>query len=138
MQTSDELRFGTGDRAEEVGGGERCDESCVDEETVRRARAALHPSRSIGTLAETFKVLGDPTRLAIALTLSRDELCVCDLANVLGMSQSAVSHSLRALRQLRLVRYRKEGRVAYYALDDDHIAQLLQQGISHVEEDAED
>lgn len=135
MQASDEPHAQVGAGVEEIGRDERCDESCVDEATVRRARAALYPSESIGVLAETFKVLGDPTRLAIALTLSREELCVCDLAHVLGMSQSAVSHSLRALRQLRLVRYRKEGRVAYYALDDDHIAQLLQQGISHVEEE---
>lgn len=135
MQTSDDLRTEASGGMEAVGRDERCDESCLDEETVRRARAALHPAESIGTLAETFKVLGDPTRLSIALTLSREELCVCDLANVLGMSQSAVSHSLRALRQLRLVRYRKEGRIAYYALDDDHIAQLLRQGISHVVEE---
>jgi ArsR family transcriptional regulator, lead/cadmium/zinc/bismuth-responsive transcriptional repressor len=91
---------------------------------------------TLAALAETFKVLGDPTRVRIAWALSREELCVCDLAALLGMSQSAVSHSLRALRDLRLVRHRKEGRIAYYALDDEHIASLLHQGVQHVEEAA--
>lgn len=108
---------------------------CVDEVKVRRARAAMRPAESIATLALTFKALGDPTRLSIAWALLQEELCVGDLAHLLGMSQSAVSHSLRALRQLRLVRYRKVGRVTYYALDDDHIAHLLREGISHVEEE---
>lgn len=85
-------------------------------------------------LAQTFKVLGDPTRVSLAWALSREELCVCDLAALLGMSQSAVSHSLRALRDLRLVRYRKEGRIAYYSLDDAHVAELLALGFQHVEE----
>ena len=86
------------------------------------------------TLAETFKLLGDPTRVKIAFALSREESCVCDLANLLGVSQSAVSHSLRALRQMRLVRFRKEGKIAYYALDDEHIAHLLDEGFRRVEE----
>jgi ArsR family transcriptional regulator len=85
-------------------------------------------------LAETFKVLGDPTRIRIAHALSLEELCVCDLANLLGMSNSAVSHSLRALRQMKLVRMRKDGKIAYYALDDEHIRTLLQEGFRHVEE----
>jgi len=85
-------------------------------------------------LAETFKVLGDPTRIKIAFALSREELCVCDLASLLGASPSAVSHSLRALRQLRLVRFRREGKIAYYSLDDDHLRQLLDLGFEHVEE----
>lgn len=89
---------------------------------------------SIAALSETFRVLGDPTRLRIVHALSGGELCVCDLANVLGASQSTVSHSLRALRQLRLVRYRKEGKIAYYAIDDAHIASLVTQGFRHVEE----
>ena len=108
---------------------------CVDEEKVARARAGMRSAESIAALAETFRVLGDPTRLSIAWALSQEELCVGDLAKVLGMSQSAVSHSLRALRQLRLVRHRKVGRTAYYALDDEHIAHLLREGIVHVEEE---
>ena len=113
-----------------------CEVRCVDEPKVRRTRQAMKPAPAVMTLAETFKVLGDPTRLRIAYALSRDELCVCDLATVLDVSQSVVSHSLRALRQMRLVRYRKVGKIAYYVLDDDHIASLLTEGFRHVEEQA--
>ena len=111
-----------------------CDIRCVDESKVRRTRQAMKSAGAVATLAETFKVLGDPTRLRIAYALSREELCVCDLATVLGVSQSVVSHSLRALRQMRLVRYRKDGKIAYYALDDDHIGSLVGAGFHHVEE----
>ena len=89
---------------------------------------------AVSLLAETFTVLGDPTRLRIAYALSQQELCVCDIASVLNMSQSVASHSLRALRQMRLVRSRKDGRVVFYALDDDHIASLLRDGFKHVME----
>lgn len=91
--------------------------------------------RVVERLAETFRALGDPTRLRIAVALSAREMSVTDLAARLGMSQSAVSHSLRALRELRLVRVRREGRTAYYALDDDHVVRLLDQGLRHVEEE---
>ena len=110
-----------------------CEVQCVDEPKVRRTRRGMKPADAVATLAETFKVLGDPTRLRIAYALSRDEHCVCDLAAVLGVSQSVVSHSLRALRQMRLVRYRKDGKIAYYALDDEHIDSLLGEGFRHVE-----
>lgn len=110
-----------------------CEVQCVDERRVKRARQHMKPDPSIAALSETFRVLGDPTRLRIVHALSGGELCVCDLANVLGAAQSTVSHSLRALRQLRLVRYRKEGKIAYYALDDAHIASLVTQGFRHVE-----
>jgi ArsR family transcriptional regulator len=72
--------------------------------------------------------------MRLAFALSREELCVCDLANLLGISQSAVSHSLRSLRQMRLVRFRKEGKTVYYSLDDDHVAHLIDDGLRHVEE----
>ena len=111
-----------------------CEVRCIDESKVRRTQRTMKAPAAVATLAETFKVLGDPTRLRIAYALSRDELCVCDLATVLGVSQSVVSHSLRALRQMRLVRYRKEGKIAYYALDDAHIGSLLVEGFRHVEE----
>ena len=94
----------------------------------------MRSPEAVAALAETFKVLGDPTRLRIAFALAREELCVCDLATLLGVSQSVVSHSLRALRQMQLARYRKDGKIAYYALDDDHIATLVEQGFEHVEE----
>ena len=113
---------------------EVCEVEFVDERRVKRARRAMKSAEATALLAETFKVLGDPTRVRIAYALSREELCVCDLANLLGASQSAVSHSLRALRQMKLVTYRREGKIAYYSLDDDHIRQLLDLGFDHVGE----
>lgn len=111
-----------------------CEIDCVHADQVKQARGALPPDAAVGSLAETFKTLGDPTRLRIVAALAGQELCVCDIAAVLGASQSAVSHSLRALRQLRLVRYRKSGKIAYYSLDDDHISILLREGLRHVTE----
>lgn len=81
-----------------------------------------------------FKALGDPTRLLIVTALTGEELCVCDLAALVGVSASAVSHSLRTLRQLRVVRYRRVGKIAYYSLDDAHVAGLAEQGLRHVAE----
>lgn len=94
----------------------------------------MKSSEAVAALAETFKILGDPTRVRIAYSLAREELCVCDLANLLGVSQSAVSHSLRALRQMKLVRFRREGKIAYYTLDDEHIKQLIDEGFRHVDD----
>jgi DNA-binding transcriptional ArsR family regulator len=89
---------------------------------------------SLRALADTFKVLGDTTRVRILDVLSRRELCVQDLAAALGLTQSAVSHQLRLLRTSRLVRTRRDGRQIFYALDDDHIVGLFRQGLEHVEE----
>ena len=106
----------------------------MDSAKVERARSALPAAPTVLTLADTFRALGDPTRLRLVAAIATEELCVCDLATLLGVSQSAVSHSLRALRDLRLVRYRKAGKIAYYSLDDAHIATLLREGVRHVEE----
>ena len=114
--------------------GDACEIEFVDADKVKAAREAMKSASSVLLLAETFKILGDPTRIKIAFALSREELCVCDIANLLGVSQSAVSHSLRTLRQMKLVRFRKEGKIAYYTLDDEHIAALLEEGFRHVEE----
>ncbi len=111
-----------------------CEVDCVHPQHVKQALRSIPASEVVSELAETFKTLGDPTRLRIVAALAKRELCVCDLAAVLGASQSAVSHSLRSLRQLRLVKFRKEGKIAYYALDDSHIATLLREGVRHVEE----
>jgi ArsR family transcriptional regulator len=83
-------------------------------------------------LAELFQALGDPTRVRMLSALWVGELCVCDLAATLGMSQSAISHQLRLLRQLRLVRRRKDGQIVYYALDDEHVSALFGEGLDHV------
>jgi len=89
---------------------------------------------SVSALAETFKVLGDTTRVRILDALSRAELCVHELAERVGISESAVSHQLRLLRGMRLVRPRRDGRLVYYALDDQHIVGLFAQGLEHVQE----
>ncbi len=111
-----------------------CDVQLVDQDAVQAAFADQADDDEITYLADTFQVLANPTRLRLVEALSQRELCVCDLAAVTGVSQSAVSHHLRQLRQLRIVRYRKAGRMAYYRLDDDHVATLLQTGIDHVRE----
>jgi ArsR family transcriptional regulator, lead/cadmium/zinc/bismuth-responsive transcriptional repressor len=101
-----------------------------------RLKRALLAESSVVALAETFKVLGDITRVRMLDALSRAELCVCDLAALLGLSESAVSHQLRLLRGMRLVRPRRDGRLVFYALDDQHIVGLFAQGLEHVEERA--
>lgn len=118
------------------GNAQVCAVTCVDATKVERARRALPAPATVAVLGETLKALGDPTRLSIVAALAREELCVCDLATLVGVSQSAVSHSLRTLRQLRIVRYRRVGRIAYYALDDAHIARLVDEGVRHVQERA--
>ena len=94
---------------------------------------ALTPE-DVAALAETFKVLGDGTRVRILDAVARVELCVCDIARQVGISESAVSHQLRLLRGMRLVRPRRVGRQIYYALDDQHIVGLFEQGLEHVQE----
>ncbi len=113
---------------------EACDVFHIDPARVARLREALIGSEAVSALAETFRVLGDPTRVRMLDALSHGELCVCDLATLLGLTESAVSHQLRLLRSLRLVRARREGRMVYYALDDRHIVTLFRQGLTHVEE----
>lgn len=112
---------------------EICGVHIIDEERVGAVRRELPEPGVIGALAETFQALGDATRVRILFALSCTELCVCDLAALLGVSVSAVSHQLRTLRTLRLVRSRREGRLIYYALDDDHIRTLFQQGLEHMQ-----
>ncbi len=97
-------------------------------------RGLLMSPHAVEALAETFRVLGDPTRVRILDALSGGELCVCDIASLAGISESAVSHQLRLLRGMRLVRPRRSGRLVFYALDDHHIIELLQQALTHVEE----
>ena len=101
---------------------------------VNRARREAIPESETERLALTFKVLGDPTRLKIVAALAGGEMCVCDLAAYLGLSESAVSHQLRRMRELSLVKPRREGQVLYYALDDRHVADLLMMGLEHVRE----
>ena len=108
----------------------------ADAAKVDRLRAALIGSRQVAALAETFRALGDPTRVRVLDALAREELCVCDLATLLGLTESAVSHQLRLLRNMRLVRSRRDGRMMFYTLDDQHIITLFHQGLRHVDEAA--
>ena len=102
---------------------------------VRKLRTELVAPEAVEGLAETFSALGDPTRVRILDVLSHGELCVCDLAAVLGLSQSAVSHQLRLLRNIRLVRPRRDGRIVFYSLDDQHIMAIFKQTLQHVAEE---
>lgn len=111
-----------------------CQTSFVDEVRVGRAREAMPKDATIHELADIFKALADPTRVRILTALSIDELCVCDLSALTGVSASAVSHQLRLLRTARLVRFRREGKMAYYSLDDAHVSRLLDEGLKHVVE----
>jgi ArsR family transcriptional regulator len=99
-----------------------------------RLNRQLLGEASVTALAETFKMLGDTTRVRILDVLSRAELCVCDIARLLGLSESAVSHQLRLLRGMRLVRPRRSGRMMFYSLDDQHIVGLFEAGLEHVRE----
>lgn len=112
---------------------DRCAETIIDTEKVAQARRDLLKEPAATHLAAIFKALADPTRVRIVSILAQTELCVCDLAATLEMTQSAVSHQLRLMRQMRLVKSRKDGRMVYYALDDEHIEDLFRRGLEHIE-----
>ena len=113
---------------------ETCEITYIDKKKVSSVKKRMKPEITMQRLAETFKVLGDTTRTKIIFALSREELCVCDIANLLGTTKSAVSHQLRILRNMKLVKYRKDGKLAFYSLDDEHIKNLFDEGIRHVME----
>ncbi len=113
---------------------DRCEVFHADAAIVASLRASQLADAAVADLAEMFRTLGDPTRVRILDALARHELCVCDIATLVGLTESAVSHQLRLLRHMRLVRARREGRMVYYALDDQHITELFAQGLRHVEE----
>lgn len=112
---------------------EVCEGLCEHDQVVCMAKAEMLVDEDARQIAETFKILGDPTRIKILHALSRRELCVCDISAIVAMGQSAVSHQLRLLRSARLVKYRKEGKMVWYSLDDTHISLLLAQGIEHIQ-----
>lgn len=112
--------------------GRKAQAAFVDPASARAAQDAMPDDRMVRALAETFAALSDPTRVRIVTALSGQELCVLDLSRLLGLTGSAVSHQLRLLRGQSLVRYRKEGRIAYYSLDDEHIQHLVDECIKHV------
>jgi DNA-binding transcriptional ArsR family regulator len=107
----------------------------ADPEALRAIAAQLLPSGTVTDLADVFKLLGDPTRVRLVDALTHGERCVCDLAALVGLTESAVSHQLRLLRAARLVRVRRTGRLAFYSLDDHHVVGLLHDTRKHVEEE---
>lgn len=106
----------------------------VHEEIVNKVVDVMPEEEQLLDLAEFFKVFGDSTRIKILYALSQSEMCVCDIANLLQMGQSAISHQLRVLKQMRLVKFRREGKTIFYSLSDDHIQTILAQGMEHIEE----
>jgi DNA-binding transcriptional ArsR family regulator len=113
---------------------DKCDCRIIHDEKVNEARRRALDEMAIDDLCQTFKALGDPSRLKILWALTDQEMCVCDLAALLGITESAVSHQLRLLRTLRLVRNRRAGTILYYRLTDDHVSQLIRIALEHIQE----
>ena len=110
-----------------------CDCNIIHQDIVDKTLKSMPEEDSINRLAEFFKILGDTTRVKLLFSLSQNEMCVCDIANVLGMSKSSISHQLSMLRKSGIVKYRKEGKEVYYTLDDEHIQKVFEVGIEHIE-----
>ncbi len=111
---------------------ECCDEKCVHSDLVSHVLEQLPDEDTLYDLAELFKVFGDSTRVRILIALFESELCVCDISEALGMTQSAVSHQLQILRTNKLVKGRREGKQMYYSLADEHVVTIIAQGLSHI------
>ncbi len=114
---------------------EFCEVKVIHEEKVQKAREQMPNDSILYDVAEFFKMLGDSTRIRMIYALRAGELCVCDLAGVLGMTSTAVSHQLRLLKQADLVRSRRDGKVVYYSLADDHVERIAAQGYEHITEE---
>ncbi|MEY8352705.1 metalloregulator ArsR/SmtB family transcription factor [Lachnospiraceae bacterium 54-53] len=106
----------------------------IHEDILEKVRKEMTDDRRLMKTAELFKAFDDPTRLKIINAIMISEMCVCDIAALLGMNQPAISHHLKVLRQAELIRYRREGKIVYYSLDDEHIEQLFQLGLAHASE----
>lgn len=113
---------------------EQCEFLCVHDDVVKKLTDNMPPDEILYDLAELFKIFGDSTRIKILYALFESELCVCDIAQLLGLTQTAVSHQLRVLKTNKLVRFRKEGKNVFYSLSDDHVRRIINQGMEHVEE----
>ncbi|EOS81150.1 hypothetical protein C817_00807 [Dorea sp. 5-2] len=113
---------------------ECCEVTCVHKDVVLRVQKKLPEEVLLKELADFYKVFGDSTRIKILCVLLESEMCVCDLAEVLGMTQSAISHQLRVLKQMKLVKNRREGKTVYYSLSDGHIQTIISQGMEHITE----
>ena len=113
---------------------ECCDVTCVHNQIIEAVKEKMPAEELLNELADFYKVFGDATRIKILGVLLRSEMCVCDLAEMLGMTQSAISHQLRVLKQMKLVKNRREGKTVYYSLADGHIQNIISQGMEHIME----
>jgi ArsR family transcriptional regulator len=113
---------------------ERCNCTVIHEDVIDKVKDLMPTEENLYDLAELFKVFGDTTRIKILCALFEAEMCVCDIAALLNMTQSAISHQLRALKQARLVKFRREGKVVFYSLDDNHVQSIFSLGLVHVNE----
>lgn len=113
---------------------DHCEITQVHQGAVDQVRQVLPPDEVLSDLADLFKIFGDSTRIKILYALLRSELCVCDIADLLGLTQSAISHQLRALKNARLVKARRDGKTVFYSLADQHVKTILDQGLEHINE----
>ncbi len=114
-----------------------CDCDVIHAETVKKVKDEMTDENELYDLADFFKIFGDSTRSKILCALSVDEMCVCDLAALFNMTKSAISHQLKILRENNIVKFRREGKVVFYSLADEHVVQILTMGIQHIEEETE-
>lgn len=112
----------------------RCEYLCVHQEVVDRVNREMPEEELLFDLAELFKIFGDSPRVKILFVLFEAEMCVCDIAQLLGMTQSAISHQLQVLKKSKLVKYRREGKTVFYTLADSHVRTILDQGMEHITE----
>jgi ArsR family transcriptional regulator len=113
---------------------ENCNCTIIHEDVINKVKECIPAEETLYDLADLFKIFGDTTRIKILCGLFQAEMCVCDIAALLGMTQSAISHQLRVLKQARLVKYRKDGKVVYYSLEDEHVKRIFDQGLIHISE----
>jgi len=119
---------------EEMMNIENCNCSIIHENVINKVKENIPQEETLYDLADFFKVLGDSTRIKILYALFQAEMCVCDIAALLGMTQSSISHQLRVLKQARIVKYRRDGKVVFYSLDDEHVKVIFDQGLIHIAE----
>ena len=111
-----------------------CDCNIIHQEVVNKVQSLMLKNEVFYDLADIFKIFGDFTRIKILYALFKSSMCVCDIAALLGMTKSSISHQLRILKQAKLVKFKKEGKVVYYSLDDEHVQSIFEQGLLHVNE----
>ncbi len=109
-----------------------CEDNIVHEDILQKVTSEMPEEEFLYELADFFKVFGDTTRIKILYVLFESEMCVCDIAKLLGMTQSAISHQLKILKQSKLIKYRREGKTVFYSLADDHVRTIINQGVSHL------